>query len=113
MSLLRKAWKLESKIAARVESVAKDFVRCGAREPLEIAHAMVDTVQQDIQAGGRGKSVFPFNQITLSVPAASREARLRLEGVLNGEPTIRDRIGERLRQAGCVVDDLDVDIKYV
>ena len=113
MNILRKAWKLEATIAGKLEGAAKDLVRSGAREPLEIVHALVETVQQQIQAGSRGTRVFPFNQITLSVPAASRETRLRLESVLNGEPTLRDRIGERLRLAGCGVDDLAVDIKYV
>lgn len=113
MNMLRKAWKLESTIAGKLESAAKGFVRSGALEPLEIVHAAVESVQHEIQAGSRGKGVFPFNQVTLTVLAGSREARLRLDAVLNGEPSVRDRMGERLRLKGCVADDLGVDIRYV
>ena len=37
-----------------------------AREPLEIVHLIVEAVEHEIQPGGRGTRVFPFNRITLS-----------------------------------------------
>ena len=113
MSILRNAWKLESKIAGRLERAAKGVISSGALEPLEIVHAVVETVQHGIQAGSRGRAVFPFNRIALTFPAPSSDARLKLESILNGDPSVRRRIEERLRMKGCPSDDLRVDIEFV
>jgi hypothetical protein len=113
MDLLGKARRLESTIARRFDRAARDAVGAVAREPLEIVHLVVEAVEHEIQPGGRGKRVFPFNSITLSVLAPSREERARFEAVLAGEPVLRDRIVERLRSKSCPIDDLTVDVAYV
>lgn len=113
MDLLGKARRLESTIARRFDRAAREAVGAVAREPLEIVHLVVDAVEHEIQPGGRGKRVFPFNSITLSVLAPSREERARFEAVLGGEPTLRDRIVERLRSKSCPIDDLTLDVAYV
>ena len=101
MDILGKALRLESKIAGTLDRAAKGFVRSGAREPLEIVHAILDAVEQEIQPGGRGTRVFPFNRIELSVLAPSRDARARLEAVFSGDPPLQARVVERLRSGGC------------
>jgi hypothetical protein len=63
MDILGKVRRLESKIAGRLDEAAKEFVRSGAREPIEIVHAILDAVEQEVQSSGRGTRVFPFNQI--------------------------------------------------
>src|ERR1700730_13795137 len=73
MDLLGKARKLESTIARRFDRAARDAVGAVTREPLEIVHLVVDAIEHEIQPGGRGKRVFPFNSITLSVLASSLE----------------------------------------
>ena len=113
IDFLGKARRLESRIARRLDSAAQDFVGSGTREPLEIVYSIVEAVDSEIQAGGRGRRVFPFNSITLSVLAPSRDARARFEAVLAGEPTVRERIVDRLRSAGCEVAELAVDVVYV
>jgi FHA domain-containing protein len=113
MDLLGKARKLESTIAGRLDRAARDAVGAVARDPLEIVHLVVEAVEREIQPGGRGKRVFPFNSITLSVLASSRETRARFEAVLAGEPPLRDRIVEQLRSKSCAIDDLTVDVAYV
>ena len=113
MDLLGKARRLESTIARRFDRAARDFVGAVGHEPLEIAHLVVEAVEHEIQAGGRGKRVFPFNSITLSVLAPSREERARFEAVLTGEPPLRDRIVDQLRSQSCPVDDLTLDVAYV
>jgi hypothetical protein len=113
MDLLGKARKLESTIARRFDRAARDAVGAVAREPLEIVHLVVETVGHEIQPGGRGTRVFPFNSLTLSVVASPREERARLEAVLTGDPAIRDRIVEHLRAKSCPIDDLTVDVVYV
>jgi FHA domain-containing protein len=112
MDLLGKARSLESRIAGTLDRAAKDLVRSGPREPLEIVHAILDAVDREVQPAGRGRRVFPFNRIELSVAAPSRETRGRLEAVLAGDPPLRGRILERLRTAGCAVADVVVAIDY-
>jgi hypothetical protein len=113
MDLLGKARKLESTIARRFDRAASDAVGAVTREPLEIVHLVVQAVEHEIQPGGRGRRVFPFNSITLSVLASSREGRARFEAVLAGEPPLRDRIVEHLRSKSCAIDDLTLDVAYV
>jgi hypothetical protein len=113
MDLLGKARRLESTIARRFDRAATDAVGAATREPLEIVHLVVQAVEHEIQPGGRGKRVFPFNSITFSVLAPSREGRARFEAVLAGEPSLRDRIVEHLRSKSCTIDDLTLDVAYV
>jgi FHA domain len=113
MDLLGKARRLESTIARRFDRAARDAVGAGMCEPLEIVHLVVEAVEHEIQPGGRGTRVFPFNSITLSVLASSREGRARFEAVLAGDPSLRDRIVERLRSKSCPIDDLTLDVAYV
>jgi len=113
MDLLGKARRLESTIARRFDRAAREAAGAVAREPLEIVHLVVDAVEHEIQPGGRGKRVFPFNSITLSVLAPSREERARFEAVLAGELPLRDRIVEHLRSKSCAIDDLTLDVAYV
>ena len=111
MDLLGKARRLESTIARRFDRVARDAVGAVPREPLEIVHLVVEAVEREIQPGGRGTRVFPFNSITLSILAPSREERARFEAA--GEPLLRDRIFEQLRSKSCPIDDLKLDVAYV
>ena len=113
MDLLGKARRLESTIARRLDRAARDAVGAVAREPLEIVHLVVEAVEHEIQPGGRGTRVFPFNSITLTVLAPSREERARFEAVLAGELPLRDRIVEHLRSKSCAIDDLTLDVAYV
>src|SRR6476646_6844598 len=113
MDILGKARRLESKIAGRLDRAAKEFVRSGAREPIEIVHSILDAVEQEVQSSGRGTRVFPFNQIEVSVLAPSPEARAWLEAVFEGDPPLRARIVERLRSAGCPASEIVVATNYV
>ncbi len=83
-----------------------------ACEPLEIVHLIVEAVEHEIQSGGRGTRVFPFNRITLSLLASSREERGRFELVLAGPPSLRDRIVEQLRSRSCRIDDLTLEVAF-
>jgi hypothetical protein len=113
LDVLGKARRLESSIARRLDSAARDFIGSGAREPLEIVHAIVEAVAHEIQPGGRGRRILPFNRVAVSVLAPSRDARARFEAVFAGEPALRDRIADRLRSAGCEPAELVVDVVYV
>ncbi|MGH7633475.1 MAG: FHA domain-containing protein [Vicinamibacterales bacterium] len=112
LDLLGKARRLESTIARRFDAATRDAVGAVACEPLEIVHLIVEAVEHEIQPGGRGTRVFPFNRITLSLLASSREERGRFEVVLAGPPSLRDRIVGQLRARSCHVDDLTLEVAF-
>ena len=113
MDILGKARKLESSIARSIDRAAQRLLKSGGREPLEIMHAIVDAIEEEVQPAGRGARLFPFNRIKVSVVAAARDARARYEAVFNGKPSLRERILDRLESAGCEVSDLVVKVAYV
>jgi len=112
MDLLGKARRLEAAIARRFERAAHNAVGEHAREPLEIIHLVVEAVAREIQSGGRGKRVFPFNTLTLFLLAPSRDVRARFEAILSAEPSLRERIVDLLQSNSCPVDDVAVDVFY-
>jgi hypothetical protein len=100
MNILQKVKRLEAGVSRAVERAAREWSQSGAREPLEIAQAIVDAVGERLEPAARGRYVFPFNRIHVTI-AASREARARFQAVLESEPTLDERIVARLREAGC------------
>ena len=112
MDFLRKARDLEARLAGTLDRTVGGLVRSGEREPLEIVHAIVETAQREVQSSGRGRRVFPFNAMTVTILAPSREARARFDAVFAGGPTLRDRILASLESAACHTDDLDLSVTY-
>ena len=109
MDIVAKARDLETRLARGVNrAAARVLPAAGAREPLEIAHAVVEAVEREVQPAGRGRHLFPFNRIGVSVLAPSRQVRARVEAVFATEPTLAQRIAGRLEAAGCSVPDLTV-----
>jgi hypothetical protein len=114
MDILERARRLEGQIARGMTRAARNLVRAnGAREPIELAHAIVDSVEREIQSGDRGTRVFPFNTVAVSIVAASDHERVKLEMAVNGSVPLRDRIIGRLRAAHCPTEDLEVSVSYV
>jgi hypothetical protein len=112
MDLLGKARKLEAKISRTLDEAVEGFVGRSPKEPVEIVQAVIDAAEQQIQAAGRGRRVFPFNQITVHVLAASRSDKARFAAVADGPPPLSERILERLHSAGCNIDRLEVNVAY-
>ena len=112
MTILDKARTLESRIARTLSRAAEDVVGSSAREPLEIAHAVVDAVERQIQPGSRGTRLFPFNRVSVSVLAPSRDARARFEALFAAEPSLQDRVLNRLRSGGCTVSGVELDVVF-
>ena len=112
MDLLRKARDLEARLAGTLDRTVGEFVRSGTREPLEIVHAVVEAAQKEVQSSGRGRRVFPFTTVTVTIFAPSRDVRARFEAVFSDAPSLRDRIVAHLASTGCFVDQLDVDVTY-
>ena len=112
MDLLAKARKLESKISRTLDDAVEGFVGRSPRQPVEIVQAVLDSVEQQVQPAGRGRRVFPFNQITVHVLAPSSSEKARFAAVADGPPSVAERITERLRSTGCTVDRLDVQVLF-
>jgi pSer/pThr/pTyr-binding forkhead associated (FHA) protein len=116
MGILDKTRTLESRIARAVNQAAESAVGTSGEsvpEPLEVAHAIVDVVDRQIQSGSRGTRLFPYNRVEVSVLAASRDLRPRFEALFAAKPSLRDRIVDRLQCSGCDATHLDVAVTYV
>jgi hypothetical protein len=108
MDILGKARRLEEKVSRTIDRAAHKLTRSSGHAPLEILHAIVDAVGERLEPAGRGTQVFPFNRIRIAVLAPSREDRARFEAVFDGEPSLRDRIVQRLQDGGCELSGLSV-----
>ena len=113
MDILAKARELEAKLARTVDRAAARVIPPGGREPLEIALAVVDAVEAEVQPAGRGRQLFPFNRIRVLALAPTRHVRSRFEATFAVEPTLAQRIKTRLETAGCLPADLAVAVDYV
>jgi hypothetical protein len=114
MDFLRKAKDIEAKLAGTFDRTIGGLVGSQARQPLEIVRAILESAEQEIQSSGRGRRVFPFNSVAVTILAPSRDSRARLESVFADGPPLRDRIVAHLRSSGCSMDDdgLDVTVDY-
>ena len=113
MSLLHKVRRFEADLTRAVEQKARAWSKSGAREPLEVAQAIVDAVAERLEPAARGRYVFPYNRLHVSIVAASKDERARFAAVLESEPSLRDRVGLRLREAGCDPGGLQIVVAYV
>jgi hypothetical protein len=112
MDIIRNLQKLESDLARRIDEATHRVAPSSLREPLEIVHAIVDIVEKRIEPSGRGKYVFPFNQIRVCIASDSAETRARFEAVFEAAPTLRERILERIEASGCEQSHLSFSIGY-
>jgi hypothetical protein len=112
MDILGKARKLESQIARTVDQAVEGFVGRSPRQPFEILQGVLDLAEQQVQPAGRGRRVFPFNHVVISVLAASRTDKAQFEAVSEGPPSLDARLRERLKAAGCEAGPIDVRVVY-
>src|SRR5687767_11505891 len=114
MNILEKARRLEAQFSRGMSDAARNLVRGDTtRDPIELTHAVIHAVEREIQPGGRGTRVFPFNTIDIALLAPSDHARARLEVIVGGNSSLSDRIISRLRAAGCPVEDVAISVSYV
>jgi hypothetical protein len=108
-----KARRIESAIQTRIEDGVRTPAPAVSRQPLETVHALVRLVEQEVQPAGRGRVLFPYTQIRISIAAASSRDRARLAAACDGPPSLRERIVERLAAARCDVPGLQVKVTFV
>jgi len=113
MDILAKARQIESKLARTVDRAAQQWSKSGPRGPLEVLHGILETVDERIEPAGRGTHVFPFNKIKATIVAVSPDARARFSGVLDGPPSLQERIARKLRDANCEAPGLQVKVAFV
>jgi hypothetical protein len=114
MDIAGKARKLERKISRTVDAAVEEFMGRSVTAPLEIIHAVLDRAEHEIQDIGRGRRVFPFNHVRVLVVAApgDKEGRARFAAVLEGPPSLSERLGDRLRSAGCAANTIGSEVVY-
>jgi hypothetical protein len=110
--LIGRARAIESRLTDTVERASQRLTQSGARDPLEVAHAIVDLVEAHAHVSGRGRRSFTATDIRVTVVAPTRDARERYEAVFDGAVPLADRILERLESLDCGVDDLTVAVSY-
>ena len=115
MDIGGKARRLERKISRTVDAAVDEFMGRSATAPLEIVHAVLDRAEHEIQDIGRGRRVFPFNHVRVQVLAAprDREGRARFAAVIEGPPSLSERLADRLRSAGCAANTVRTTVHYV
>jgi hypothetical protein len=113
VNILHKVRRLEAGMTRAVERAAREWSKSGAREPLEVAQAIVDAVGERLEPAARGRYVFPFNRIHVTIAAPSRDDRARFAAVFESEPTLQRRIRALLRDAGCDGSSIQVAVSYV
>jgi len=114
MDITGKARKLERRISRTVDAAVEEFMGRSVTAPIEIIHAVVNRAEHEIQEVGRGRRVFPFNRVRVLVVAAPRnkEGRARFAAVLEGPPSLAERLADRLRSAGCAINTIGTEVVY-
>ena len=115
MDFVSKARKLERRISRTVDAAVVEFVGRSASAPLEVVHGVVDRAEAEIQDIGRGRRVFPFNRVRLQIAIGSsdKESRARYAAVIDGPPSLSDRLAERLVASGCRIERIDTAVVFV
>jgi len=100
--------RLEKRLAGALD---KKLHRPGvAADPLELVPMILDAVEERIQPLADGRRVFPYDRLSVRVciePGRLAAART----VFEHTPTLGDRIRERLKEARCSCDALEVTVK--
>jgi hypothetical protein len=114
MDIAGKARKLEQRISRTVDAAVEEFIGRTGITPIEILHAVLDRAETEIQDIGRGRRVFPFNRVRVHLIAApgDRKSRARFSAVLEGPPSLGERLADHLRSSGCTVDGIQAEIQY-
>src|SRR5262245_52566888 len=114
MDIAAKARKLEQRISRTVDAAVGEFIGRSGTTPIEILHAVLNRAETEIQDIGRGRRVFPFNRVRVHVVAApgDRKSRARLSAVVDGPPSLAERLADHLRSAGCPVEALHAEVLF-
>ena len=79
--------------------------------PLEVREAIVDAIEQRVESAGAGRRVLPFNRVTVTMLAADKTSRARLQAALGG---LQESIAARLTELRCAIPaGFAIETRYV
>lgn len=114
MNIIATARKVERRLARSVDAAIGELVGRSAPASIEIVHAVLELAEERVQEIGHGRRVFPFNRVLVHVlaPPDDREIRPRVEAVVQGPPSLADRLCERLRALACQPERLTAQVTF-
>ena len=79
--------------------------------PLEVREAIIEDVEHHVESAGAGRRVLPYNRITVTMLAADKPSRARLQAALAG---LQESIVARLTEIRCAIPaGFAVDTRYI
>jgi hypothetical protein len=108
---LARAREFEARLARAADGAARTLAPPGAAAPLEIVRRAVEEIARHVHPSGRGRRAVAFNDVTVMFVAPAG-ARAPFEALAAGPPTLRDRVVDRLTEAGCDAGDVEVAVAF-
>ena len=79
--------------------------------PLEVREAIIEDVEHHVEPAGAGRRVLPYNRITVTMLAADKPSRARLQAALAG---LQESIVARLTEIRCAIPaGLAVETRFI
>ena len=83
----------------------------GEAKPLEIREAIIEDIEQRVESAGAGRRVLPYNRVTVTVLAADKPSRARLQAALAG---LQESVAARLSEIRCAIPaGFAIETRYV
>lgn len=105
--------RVDGALRAAVQRVQQWFDPPLDREaaPLEVREAIIEDIEQRVESAGAGHRVLPYNRVTVSMLAADKSARARLQAALIG---LQASVVARLTEIRCVTPaGFAIDTRFV
>ena len=105
--------RVDGALRAAAERVQQWFDPPLDREaaPLEVREAIIEDLEQRVEPAGAGRRVLPYNRVTVTILAADKPSRVRLQATLAG---LTESIAARLTEIRCAIPaGFAVDTRYI
>ena len=105
--------RVDSALRAAVQRVQQWFDPPLDREaaPLEIREAIIEEIEQRVESAGAGRRVLPYNRVAVTLLAADKPSRARLQAALG---CLQESIAGRLSELRCAIPaGFAVETRYI
>ena len=83
----------------------------GTAKPLEIREAIIEDIEQRVEPASAGRRVLPYNHVTVTLLAADKAARARLQAALDD---LQQAVEARLSEIRCAIPaGFAIETRYV
>lgn len=115
MDIVAKARQFERRLSRTVDVAVGELAGQSPTAPIEIVHGVLERAEAEIQDLGRGRRLFPYNIVRLQLVTApgDKGARARLTAVVDGPPSLSERLADRLKTSGCSIGRIETKVAYV